>query len=61
VGSADALLPESIAMAAALGAAGVAHESRVAPDMIHGFIQFDMLAECHRTLAAIFAFLSAHV
>ena len=57
VGSADALLPESMAMAAALKSAGVPHELRVAKDMIHAFMQFEMLEECHRGLAAMFAFL----
>jgi acetyl esterase/lipase len=57
VGTADALLPESLAIAENLKAAAVPHELRVVKDMIHGFIQFDMLEECRQTLAAIFAFL----
>ncbi len=57
VGSADALLPESRAMAEALKTAGVPHELRVVSDMIHGFIQFDMLEQCRQSLAAMFAFL----
>lgn len=57
VGSADTLLPESLGMAEALKAAGVPHELRVVPDMIHGFIQFDMLEQCRQSLAAMFAFL----
>jgi acetyl esterase len=61
VGTADALLPESLAMAEALKTAGVPSESRVAKEMIHGFIQFDMLEECRHTLAAIFAFLNARL
>jgi acetyl esterase len=57
VGTADSLLPESRAMAQALEGAGVLHELRVVPDMIHGFIQFEMLEECRQALAAMFAFL----
>jgi acetyl esterase len=57
VGSADALLPESLAMAEALKTAGVPHELCVAKDMIHAFMQFEMLEECHQGLAEMFAFL----
>jgi acetyl esterase/lipase len=61
VGTSDALLPESIAMAQALKTAGVPHELRVAQDMIHGFIQFEMLEECRQGLSEIFAFLKLRV
>ncbi len=61
VGNKDALVPESLAMAQALKTAGVPHELRVVPDMIHGFIQFDMLEECRQSLAAMFAFMDARL
>jgi acetyl esterase len=61
VGTADPLMPESIAMARALNTAGVPHELRVAQDMIHGFIQFEMLEECRQGLREIFAFLKRWV
>jgi len=48
-------------MAQALKAAGVHHELLVARDMIHGFIQFEMLEECRRTLAAMIAFLKTRL
>ncbi len=60
-GSKDALMPESLAMEQALKAAGVPHELHVVPEMIHGFIQFDMLEECRQSLAAMFAFLKARL
>jgi acetyl esterase len=61
VGSKDALMPESLAMEQALKAAGVPHELQVVPEMIHGFIQFDMLEECRQSLAAMCAFLKARL
>jgi acetyl esterase len=57
VGSKDPLLPESLGMEQALKRAGVPHELHVVPEMIHGFIQFDMLEECRQSLSAMFAFL----
>jgi acetyl esterase len=61
VGSKDPLLPESLAMEQALKSAGVPHELHVVPEMIHGFIQFDMLDECRRSLDAMGAFLKARL
>ncbi len=61
VGTADPLLPESQAMAAALSAAGVPHELHICNEMIHGFIQLEMLDECRRTQAAMFEFLKSRL
>ncbi|MGO9056054.1 MAG: alpha/beta hydrolase [Candidatus Binataceae bacterium] len=48
-------------MAAALKTAGVLHELRVMQDMIHFFMQFEMLEECRQCLSEIFAFLKRWV
>ncbi len=45
-GTADALLPESNAMAAALKRADIRHELHVFDEMPHGFLQMSMLSAC---------------
>jgi len=44
-------------MAEALKTAGVPHELRVVKDMMHAFMQFEMLDESHHGLARMSAFL----
>ncbi len=61
VGSKDPLVPESQALAAALKEVGSPHELHVIDDMIHGYIQLDMLPECRKSLELMSEFLRTHV
>lgn len=61
VGSKDPLVLESQALAASLKEAGTPCELHVCDDMIHGFIQLDMLPECRRGLERLFGFLRKHL
>jgi acetyl esterase len=61
VGSADALAPQSEALAAALAADGVPHEHYVDPGMPHGYAQMEFLALARPAIDRMIAFLRKHV
>ena len=56
-GTADPLLPETHAMAAALKRADIRHEVVILEDMPHGFLQFSVLSGCKQGLDQMFDFL----
>ncbi len=56
-GTADNLLPEANAMAAALKRADIRHEVAIFEDMPHGFLQMDVLSGCRQGLDKMFDFL----
>ncbi len=60
-GSADELAPESLAMAQALGQAGMSYELHILEDMPHGFMQMSQLSGCEQGLRLMFEFLRPHV
>jgi len=60
-GTADALLAESRAVAAALGQAGIAHEMHEIDDMPHAFMMMDALSGCREGQRLMFDFLRRHV
>ncbi len=60
-GSADELAPESLAMAQALGQAGMSYELHILEDMPHGFMQMSQLSGCEQGLRLMFDFLRPHV
>jgi acetyl esterase len=60
-GTADALLPQSRSMAAALGRAGIEHETHEIEDMPHAFMMLDALSGCREGHRLMFDFLRRHV
>ncbi len=56
-GAADPLLPESRAIAQALGSADIRHELHVFDDMPHGFLQMTNLSGCLEAQRRMFEFL----
>ena len=56
-GTADELLPESRAFAAALEQAGIPHELHVFDEMPHGFLQMGNLSDCREAEHRMFEFL----
>jgi acetyl esterase len=61
VGSADALAPQSEALAKALAAAGVPHEHYVDPGMPHGYAQMEFLPAARPAIDRMVSFLRKHV
>jgi acetyl esterase len=61
VGTGDALLPESKAIAEAMKKADIPHELHVFEEMPHGFIQMGMLSGCGEGLKLMFDFLKRNV
>ncbi len=60
-GTADNLLPESYAMAAALSRAEIPHEVHVLEDMPHAFMQMWMLSGCVEGQRLMFNFIKRHI
>ncbi|MGO9453624.1 MAG: alpha/beta hydrolase [Candidatus Binataceae bacterium] len=56
-GTADTLLPESHAMAAALKRADIRHELHIFDEMPHGFVQMSVLSDCGEAQRRMFDFL----
>jgi acetyl esterase len=56
-GTADALLPESRAIADALKRADIRHELHIYEEMPHGFLQMSNLSDCGEAQKRIFDFL----
>lgn len=56
-GTADTLLPESHAIAAALKGADIRHELHIFDEMPHGFLQMSILSACGEAQKRIFDFL----
>jgi acetyl esterase len=56
-GTADALLPESHAIDAALKQADISHELHIFDEMPHGFLQMSVLSACGEAQKQIFDFL----
>jgi acetyl esterase len=61
VGTADTLLAQHEALAAALARHGVAHESAVYPGMPHGFLQMEFFPPAREAIGRAVAFLDEHV
>lgn len=59
-GTADALLPQSRSMAAALGQAGIEHEMHEIGEMPHAFMMMDALAACREGHRLMFDFIRRH-
>ena len=60
-GTADLLLPQSRAVANALGQAGIEYEMHEIEDMPHAFMMMDALAGCREGQRLMFDFLRRHV
>jgi len=60
-GAADELVPESLAMAHALGQSNIPYALHIIEDMPHGFMQTDELSGCSRGLNLMFDFLRRHI
>jgi acetyl esterase len=60
-GTADELVPDSLAMGHALGQAGIPYELHILADMPHGFMQSSQLSGCEKGLRLMFDFLRPQV
>lgn len=60
-GTADELVPESLALAQALGQANIPYELHILEDMPHGFMQSSQLSGCEKGLRLMFDFMHSHV